>query len=241
MASSRDSAAATPPSSSHESLRGHQDAVGAMPHRRGDRPSRDRLYHRRSCPARAAGSCLMATPSTTRSPTKGRASPSSRLVTTPTTSSVRASRRSSKSSASRRLLMTAWTCPTSRNIELTSPSSRPTRILSKARGVPRDLRHWRRRVARRVDGGVAVASLDSRHRRDAASPTPSTRSQDRRVSRRETQKSRATFSRAARTLSPPRAVAATAAPAGTSPTRRSAPSSCRPPPNPTASQSSATA
>ena len=25
-----------------------QDAVGATPHRRGDRPSRDRLYHRRS-------------------------------------------------------------------------------------------------------------------------------------------------------------------------------------------------
>ena len=40
---------------------------------------------------------------------------------------------------------------------------------------------------------------------------------------------------------PARAVAATAAPAGTSPTRRSAPSNCRPPPNPTASQSSATA
>ena len=112
-----------------------------MPHRRGDRPSRDRLYHRRSCPARAAGSCSTATPSTTRSPTKVLESPSSLLVITPTTSSVRASRRSSKSSASRRLLMTAWTCPTSRNIELTSPSSRPTRILSKARGVfLRDLR-----------------------------------------------------------------------------------------------------
>ena len=40
---------------------------------------------------------------------------------------------------------------------------------------------------------------------------------------------------------PPRAVAATAAPAGTSPTRRSAPWSCRPPPSPTASRSSATA
>ena len=40
---------------------------------------------------------------------------------------------------------------------------------------------------------------------------------------------------------PAGAVAATAAPAGTSPTRRSAPSSCRPPPSPTASRSSATA
>ena len=45
--------------------------------------------------------------------------------------------------------MTAWTYPTSRNIELTSPSSRPTRILSKARGVfLRDLPRRRRRDRR---------------------------------------------------------------------------------------------
>ncbi len=39
MASSRDSAAATPSSRSHESLRRHQDAVDAMPHHR-DAPRR---------------------------------------------------------------------------------------------------------------------------------------------------------------------------------------------------------
>ena len=69
------------------------------------RPAGPKLLGRLEAVARRA----TATPSTTRSPTRARASPSSRFLTTPTTSSARASRRSSKSSASRRLLTTAWT------------------------------------------------------------------------------------------------------------------------------------